>query len=78
MSQNAPAPKAGWYLDPDGANTQRYWDGSTWTDQLAPMTESTASPQKPARSDAVFALRLVAGIVSAVLALDLFGVIHLF
>lgn len=26
----------GWYPDPHQANTQRYWDGVTWTQQTAP------------------------------------------
>ncbi|OBF21589.1 hypothetical protein A5727_08725 [Mycobacterium sp. ACS4331] len=33
-----PAPAAGWYPDPNGNPTQRYFDGSKWTDQLAPLT----------------------------------------
>lgn len=35
---------AGWYPDPEQAQTQRYWDGATWTEQRAPMV-----PQRPAR-----------------------------
>lgn len=36
-----PAPKrtpppAGWYAHPSMADTQRYWDGSKWTDHVAP------------------------------------------
>ena len=27
----AGAPPAGWYPDPDGRSSQRYWDGSAWT-----------------------------------------------
>jgi Protein of unknown function (DUF2510) len=30
-----PPPPPGWYPDPPGG--QRYWDGSQWTDQRAPM-----------------------------------------
>jgi Protein of unknown function (DUF2510) len=33
----APLPPPGWYPDPGGANTQRYFDGTEWTDQLAPF-----------------------------------------
>lgn len=25
-------PPAGWYQDPDGTGTQRWWDGQTWTE----------------------------------------------
>ena len=28
-------PLAGWYEDPGGASTWRYWDGSAWTDHTA-------------------------------------------
>lgn len=28
---------AGWYPDPDGLRTLRWWDGDRWTEQLAPM-----------------------------------------
>lgn len=27
---------AGWYPDPEGSPQQRWWDGSLWTDSLAP------------------------------------------
>lgn len=30
-------PPAGWYPDPEGKPMSRYWDGTTWTDQLAPL-----------------------------------------
>lgn len=54
-----PKPSAGWYPDPDGAPTQRYFDGRTWTDQLAPLP--TAPPQvvqvqAPAKSGVVAGL----------------------
>jgi hypothetical protein len=41
-----PKPGSGWYPDPGGAaNTQRYFDGTEWTDQLAPL--STPAIQGP-------------------------------
>ena len=40
----APPPTpAGWYADPHGAPTQRYFDGRVWTDQLAPLTSSASA-----------------------------------
>jgi len=31
----AAAPAGGWHPDPTGRHQQRWWDGSTWTDQVA-------------------------------------------
>lgn len=30
-------PPAGWYADPSMSGTQRYWDGSSWSDHVAPL-----------------------------------------
>lgn len=32
-----PTVPPGWYPDPQGMVTQRWWDGMAWTDQLAPL-----------------------------------------
>lgn len=45
----------GWYPDPHTAGTQRFWDGSEWTDDVAPAAQSHVG-------------LLVAGIVAAILA----------
>ena len=37
------SPAQGWYPDTQMVNTQRFWDGSTWTDQTMPL------PQQPQR-----------------------------
>lgn len=36
MSEQSTPTPPGWYADPQMANTQRYWDGERWTDQVAP------------------------------------------
>lgn len=41
-SQETPA---GWFQDPNVPNQQRYWDGSTWTDQTK-ATEASISTTK--------------------------------
>lgn len=28
---------AGWYTNPDGTNSERYWDGARWTHQVRPF-----------------------------------------
>jgi hypothetical protein len=43
LERGTPAPAA-WYGDPDGRHERRYWDGKTWTDQVAdgPVVGSSA------------------------------------
>jgi TM2 domain-containing membrane protein YozV len=33
----------GWYADPDGKPSERYWDGNEWTDKTRPRTAATAA-----------------------------------
>lgn len=40
-------PAAGWYADPAGGPAQRYWDGTAWTEHLAPAPASP-TPGYPA------------------------------
>jgi len=37
-------PAPGWYQDPYGTPAWRYWDGSQWTDHVAPWTAREPSP----------------------------------
>ena len=55
------APPPGWYPDPNGAPAQRYFDGTKWTDQLAPLSTPpivapSQGPLPPPRSAAVAGL----------------------
>ena len=43
---NATVP-AGWYPDPWGSASQRWWDGAAWTDKLHSSTESASAPATP-------------------------------
>lgn len=36
----------GWYDDPNGMPTLRWWDGQQWTDQLAPRPAAQPIPKK--------------------------------
>ncbi|HWS91093.1 MAG TPA: DUF2510 domain-containing protein [Mycobacterium sp.] len=68
----AALPPAGWYPDPGGANTQRYFDGTEWTDQLAPFNPPSGpgplpppkwQPKRPgpAKSPRPFVIMAIAG-----------------
>jgi TM2 domain-containing membrane protein YozV len=50
-----PLPQPGWYPDPSGAATQRYFDGTSWTDQLAPLSAFAAQGTQPPAKSAVAA-----------------------
>jgi TM2 domain-containing membrane protein YozV len=60
MTASPPLPPPGWYPDPNGAPAQRYFDGTKWTDQLAPLNTPivahSQSPVPPPRSAAVAGL----------------------
>jgi hypothetical protein len=39
-------PTAGWYEDPDGKPSERYWDGSKWTSKTRPRTSQNLKNKK--------------------------------
>lgn len=43
-STRAQSPPPGWYPHPTMAATQRYWDGSTWTENIAPVNDAGRRP----------------------------------
>lgn len=46
------APDAGWYADPRDGGRLRYWDGSSWTDHVAPREASAPALGPPAQQEA--------------------------
>ncbi|HET7899776.1 MAG TPA: DUF805 domain-containing protein [Candidatus Nanopelagicales bacterium] len=42
------APPPGWYPDPASPGSQRYWDGSGWTESVSPMPGYVAPAPPPA------------------------------
>jgi hypothetical protein len=38
---------AGWYTNPDGTNSERYWDGTRWTHEVRPIPTSPLVPPPP-------------------------------
>ncbi|PKQ25068.1 MAG: hypothetical protein CVT64_11575 [Actinobacteria bacterium HGW-Actinobacteria-4] len=43
MSESS-APPAGWYADPQNPAQQRYWDGTAWTQHMAPFAALAGAP----------------------------------
>jgi Domain of unknown function (DUF4041)/Protein of unknown function (DUF2510)/T5orf172 domain len=43
----ASTPAASWYPDPSDATRLRYWDGTRWTEHIAPAQAQQAVPQAP-------------------------------
>lgn len=72
----APMPAPGWYPDPSGTNTQRYFDGQRWTEHLAPSPDARGPIVSPAATNGIpaprrktlrpFVILLVAGLAVAV------------
>ncbi len=52
-----PATPPGWYADPNDPYTQRYWDGSQWTDNRAPGAAAVA-PKAPTNGQAIASMVL--------------------
>lgn len=44
QAQQSQAPVAGWYEDPELPNTQRWWDGTQWTDARQPLASTQPPP----------------------------------
>jgi hypothetical protein len=68
-------PPAGWYADPHGARTWRYWDGQQWTDHVAPQTfeKPPADLLDDERRWAIWARLALAGYVGIVAASSILG-----
>lgn len=78
MADQAKKAPAGWYPHPAMANTLRYWDGSSWTEQVAPAS-TAAVPAAPARAGrsgpgaGVIAVGVALGIVLVILGIWFVG-----
>jgi len=51
------SPQPGWYPDPQVPGQQRWWDGSGWTDQTAPLAggQGGVASQQPAGGQPAYA-----------------------
>src|SRR4051812_3363545 len=43
------SPRSGWYPNPENPAEQRYWDGSAWTDHVAPLHAAEPTVTLPPR-----------------------------
>ena len=51
---------AGWYLDVSMRDTRRYWDGTRWTENVAPIHEDLTRPTEAVASGVLKAAFLIA------------------
>jgi hypothetical protein len=68
-----PSAAAGWYRDPDGAGSYRYWDGSRWTDAVSSAVPP-AAPHDRADDSQTWALAAhLSALLSLVVGLPFVG-----
>jgi signal peptidase I len=65
-SAGGPEADPGWYPDPSQVDTVRFWDGSEWTDQRAPMQTPSPHRRGPSRRLWLALAAVVAIVVIAV------------
>lgn len=58
------APTPGWYPNPDGTGSQRYWDGQQWTD-VQPVTPTPAKKLHGWKKAAVITASVIAALLLA-------------
>ena len=68
-----PAAAAGWYPDPAGSGTMRYWDGTRWTDAMSSAVPP-ASPENARDDSRTWALAAhLSALLSLVIGLSFIG-----
>lgn len=68
---------AGWYVDQDMVDTQRYWDGSTWTGDVRPMVDTAQTPLQPAPGPVLIRKQTKKGNWGAAILLSTLGLLGL-
>jgi hypothetical protein len=67
MTNQNPAP--GWYVDPDGHECERFWDGANWTLQTRPkvlLHSATPAVKEQRISTGWWVTIIIAGVLSLV------------
>jgi hypothetical protein len=67
MSEQVQGPAAGWYPDQNMPGTQRYWDGSKWTEHVAPL--ETRKGPAPVNNDGTLVFGIITAIVFPIIGL---------
>lgn len=68
-------PPAGWYADPDDATQQRYWDGSAWTEHVAPAAAQAADSTAFSGGSGEVSTWTWQSIVATILCCNIIGVV---
>lgn len=63
MGERGSAAEPGWYAAPGMPGARRYWDGSAWTDHVAP--EPTSPPSATTTASNLLVVLLAIGIAIA-------------
>lgn len=58
---------AGWYPHPSMADTQGYWDGQKWTDQVAPMNKVIVPDHTDSPSQVAAAIAVAVAVIGVIL-----------
>src|SRR5438309_7018872 len=70
------SPRPGWYPDPSGGRFARWWDGTRWTDRVAPPTRWLPNELIPSRQDARLLITCMAVLFGGVTVLIVGHLIH--
>ena len=73
-SPTAPPP-ANWYLDPQDANSLRWWDGAQWTDHRAPLPVPVVPPKPDKTSRNALTFGLLSWIINPVMVTSVAAVV---
>lgn len=66
-------PSAGWFPDPTDPSRQRYFDGSVWTENYAPLSTQPPGSDLPVKPGMSKGAKIVLGVVGGIVALSVLG-----